>query len=85
MKSQTITMLGTGLIADFYTMSLNHHRGRDTVGTVYSRSQERADAFGDRWGILNRTTSMREAIEDPTTSVVVVALPNHLHEEVIGM
>lgn len=85
MKSQTITMLGTGLIGDFYTMSLHHHRGRDRVGTVYSRSQERADAFGDRWGIPNRTTSMREAIEDPTTSVVVVALPNHLHEEVIGM
>jgi predicted dehydrogenase len=85
LESQTITMLGTGLIGDFYAMSLHHHRSRDRVGTVYSRSQERADAFGDRWDIPNRTTSMRDAIEDPTTSVVIVALPNHLHEEVIGM
>ena len=84
-ESQTITMLGTGLIGDFYTMSLHHHRGRDRVGTVYSRSQERADAFGDRWDIPNRTTSIQKAIEDPSTSVVVVALPNHLHEEVISM
>lgn len=78
-------MLGTGLIGDFYTMSLHHQRSRDRVGTVYSRSQERADAFGDRWGIENRTTSMKDAIGDPTTSVVVVALPNQLHEEAIRM
>jgi predicted dehydrogenase len=84
-KSQKITMLGTGLIGDFYTMSLHHQRSRDRVGTVYSRSQERADAFGDRWGIENRTTSMKDAIGDPTTSVVVVALPNQLHEEAIRM
>lgn len=85
MESQSIAMLGTGLIGDFYTMTLNHHRGRDKVGTVYSRTQERANAFGDRWDIPNRTTSIRDAIEDPTTSVVVVALPNHLHEDAIRM
>ncbi|MDK1010532.1 MAG: Gfo/Idh/MocA family oxidoreductase [Actinomycetota bacterium] len=85
MESQTITMLGTGLIGDFYTTSLHHLRGRDRVGAVYSRSHERADTFGDRWGIPNRTTSIEEAIGDPTTTVVVVALPNHLHEEVVRM
>ena len=36
-----IAMLGTGLIGDFYTMTLHGQRGRDRVGVVYSRTEER--------------------------------------------
>ena len=85
MKAHSVTMLGTGLIGDFYTMTLHGQRNRDRVGVVYSRTQERADAFGDRWDIPNRVTDMEEAINHPDTDVVVVALPNHLHEEAIAM
>ena len=37
-QAHSITMLGTGLIGDFYTMTLHGQRGRDRVQVVYSRS-----------------------------------------------
>jgi len=40
-----IAMLGTGLIGDFYTMSLHSGRSRDRVAVVYSRTSERGEAF----------------------------------------
>ena len=83
MKSHRITMLGTGLIADFYTMTLHGQRNRDSVSVVYSRSEERGDAFAKRWNIPNYTTSLEDAINHPDTDVVIVALPNHMHEEAI--
>jgi predicted dehydrogenase len=85
MKSHKITMLGTGLIGDFYTATLHTGRSRDQVEVVYSRTVERGEAFKQRWGIPVATTSMEEAINHPDTDVVVVGLPNHLHEEAIGM
>ena len=85
MQSHAITMLGTGLIGDFYTMTLHGQRNRDSVAVAYSRSPERGAAFAERWNIPNHTTSMEEAINHPDTDVVVVALPNFLHEEAITM
>ena len=85
MKSHRITMLGTGLIADFYTKTLHGQRNRDSVAVVYSRSLERGETFANRWEIPHHTTSMEEAINHPDTDVVVVALPNHMHEEAITM
>ncbi|HQY96743.1 MAG TPA: Gfo/Idh/MocA family oxidoreductase [Phycicoccus sp.] len=78
-----IAMLGTGLIGDFYTMTLLRGRGRDTVELVYSRTDERGVAFKERWGIPRHTTSIQEACSDPDIDTVVVGLPNHLHEEAI--
>jgi predicted dehydrogenase len=85
MQGRSITMLGTGLIGDFYTMSLHSQRSRDRVEVVYSRSDERGAAFAERWDIPRHTTSLEEAINDPATDVVVVGLPNFLHEEPIAM
>jgi predicted dehydrogenase len=78
-----ISMLGTGLIGMFYTMALHRHRGRDRVHIAYSRSGDRARTFAAEWGIAKHTTSLDEAIRDPETDVVIVALPNHLHEEAV--
>ena len=83
MQTHAITMFGTGLIGDFYTMTLHGQRGRDRVGVVYSRSEGRGKAFSERWGIPEITTDMAAAINHPETDVVVVALPNHLHEEAV--
>src|SRR5918997_1254097 len=85
MQQHSITMLGTGLIGDFYTMTLHGQRSRDAVRVVYSRSEERGRAFSERWGIPEQTTDLRTAIEHPETDVVVVGLPNYLHEEAVGM
>ena len=83
MKAHSITMLGSGLIGDFYTMTLHGQRGRDRVRVVYSRSEDRGAAFRQRWGIPESTTDMAAAISHPDTDVVIVALPNHLHEEAV--
>ena len=45
MNGHAITLLGTGLIGDFYTNTLHGQRGRDRVRVVYSRSAGRGDAF----------------------------------------
>jgi predicted dehydrogenase len=77
-------MLGTGLIGDFYTMTLHGQRGRDRVEVVYSRSEERGAAFRERWGVPASTTSVAEAVRHPEVDTVVVGLPNHLHEEAVA-
>ncbi|MEX2308830.1 MAG: Gfo/Idh/MocA family oxidoreductase [Pirellulales bacterium] len=78
-----ISMLGSGLIGMFYTMALHGHRGRDRVVVNYSRSADRARKLAEQWGIAKHTTNLQEAIRDPDADVVIVALPNHLHEEAV--
>ena len=74
-----IAMLGSGFIADFYTMSLHGQRNKDRVHVVYGRTQERLQTFCKRWNVPKSTTSMEEAIADPEVDVVIVSLPNNLH------
>lgn len=84
-QSHNVTMLGTGLIGMFYTMTLHGQRSRDRVGMVYSRTEERAKAFADDWNIPRYATNMAEAISDPDTDCVVIGLPNNLHEEAVRL
>ena len=84
MDGHRVAMLGTGLIGDFYTMTLNGRRWRDRVEVVYSRSVERGEAFRDRWGVAHATTSIAEAVEHPGVDTVVVGLPNHMHADAIA-
>ena len=79
-----VAMLGTGLIGDFYTMTLHGQRGRDRVQVVYSRSEERGAAFRERWGVPEATTSIEAAVGHPEVDTVVVGLPNHMHEEAVA-
>src|SRR4030095_9686249 len=82
--SHRVAMLGTGLIGDFYTMTLHGRRGRDRVQVVYSRPEERGSASRRRWDISESTTSIQEAVDHPEVDTVVVGLPNHLHEEAVA-
>jgi len=84
-KSHNVTMLGTGLIGMFYTMTLHGNRGRDRVLSVYSRSLDRAQAFAQEWGIPSATDDMAAAINDPATDTVVIGLPNHQHLEAVTL
>jgi predicted dehydrogenase len=52
---------------------------------VYSRTAERAQQFAADWQIPRWTTNMAEAINDPDTDVVVIGLPNNLHEEAVRL
>ncbi len=80
-EGHKLTMLGTGLIGMFYTMTLHRHRGIDRVQVVYSRTEERARTFAEEWDIPRWTTDLKAAIEDDETDGVVIGLPNDLHLE----
>lgn len=80
-----ISLLGTGLLGDFFAMSLHGHRRRDMIHNVCSIPEESAKTFAKKWNIPKYTTSIKESIEDPDTDIVVVALPNYLHKEAILM
>jgi predicted dehydrogenase len=85
MRQHNVSLLGTGLIGDFYAMTLHAQRSRDHVRIVYSRTVERGKALRDRWDIPESTTDLQAAIEHPDTDTVIVGLPNFLHERVVGM
>ena len=78
-----ITMLGTGFIADFYTLTIHNQRGPEQVHMVYSRSEERAKGFQDKWGVPNGSTSLKKAINSSETDTVIIGLPNNRHEEAV--
>ena len=80
-----LTMLGTGLIGMFYTMTMHGQRGRDRVQVVYSRTADRARAFAAQWDIPTYTDDLKAAIEDPGTDTVVIGLPNHMHVECVRL
>lgn len=75
-----ITMLGTGLIGRFYTISLQRLPGIE-VGMVCASSEEEVRAFATEFGIPRWSTRIEEAINDPETDTVVIGLPNFLHKE----
>ncbi len=80
-----ISLLGTGLIGSFYTMSLLTQRRKDTIQHVCSVPESSAKEFATRWNIPKYTDDMKIAIEDPETEIVIVALPNNLHKKAILM
>jgi predicted dehydrogenase len=78
-----LAMLGSGFIGRFYTETLHAQRSRDRVHLVYSRSADRGSAFAREFGIPHATTDLEAAVNHPEVDVVVVGLPNHLHEAAI--
>lgn len=84
-KAHGVTMLGTGLIGLFYTMTLHAQRKRDRVKVVYGRDEQRAKNFANEWKIPQATTNLAQAINDADTDCVVIGLPNHVHEEAVTL
>ncbi len=78
-----IAMLGSGFIARFYTETLLAQRRLDKVTVVYSRNESNASRFAKDYGLEQYCTSMVEAINYLGVDVVVISLPNHLHEEAV--
>lgn len=80
-----ISLLGSGLIGMFYTMTLHKFQSRHRVINVFSRSAERAKQFAADWGIPKHSTDMKAVIEDPETDTVIIGLPNNLHLQAVEM
>lgn len=78
-----IAMLGAGFIGRFYSDALHGQRNRDHVSIVYSRTEKSAQKFAEDYGVKYWTTSMEEAIHHRETEVVLISLPNNLHEKAV--
>lgn len=78
-----IAMIGSGFNADFYATSLYGNRGRDEITINYSRTETTAKKFASKWKVPNYTTDLEEAIHHSPVDVVVVTVPNHMHEPAV--
>jgi len=82
-NGHNITLLGTGLIGTFYTMTIHGIRGCDRIQTVCSVPLESAQKFAADWDIPRATDNLDDAINDPDTDLVIVGLPNYLHKDAV--
>lgn len=48
---------------------------------VYSKREEKAKDFAERFGFERYYTDWKKAVNDPDVSVVILALPNHEHRD----
>lgn len=76
-------MLGSGFIARFYAEALHAQRRKDRITSVYSRNQDHAKRFAEDYGLAYHTDNMADAINREDTDVVLISLPNHLHEAAV--
>jgi predicted dehydrogenase len=85
LQSHKISMLGTGLIGTFYTMTLHGLRSRDRVHHIFSLEENDAREFAKKWEIPNWTNNLEKAIWDSETDVVVIGIPNDVHQKAVLM
>ena len=78
MRTVRIGLLGSGFVADFYMDGLRDVPGTEVVAN-YSRSEERANDFGRRYGVPRQYTTVEDLCNDRDVELVVIGLPNHLH------
>jgi predicted dehydrogenase len=76
-----IGMLGSGFIGEFHTDGLRYIPDV-RVAANYGAGSERREAFAERYG-SRPYDSIDDVCADPDVDLVVVSLPNHLHEEAV--
>lgn len=72
-------ILGTGDIAHQFALGLRQVRGAELVA-IGSRDRQRAEAFGEQFGVPHRFEGYGRLVEDPAVDVVYVATPHNTHE-----
>lgn len=80
-----IAMLGAGFIARFYAASLHAQRRKDYIFTVCSRNIANAKSFADDYHLQHFTDNMEDAVNHPEVDVVIISLPNYLHETAVAI
>jgi len=73
-------ILSTGAMARTFARNLKLAQGAE-LAAVASRTQEKADAFGDEFSISNRYEGYAQLVADPAVDVVYIATPNSMHKE----
>jgi predicted dehydrogenase len=71
---------GTGVIANSFASDIQF-TGNAVLAAVYSRSQDKADSFAERFGGIARHSSIDAFAADPEIDAVYVASPNAVHLE----
>lgn len=74
-------ILSTGVIARSFADTCVKMGDEVCLYAVASRSQEKADAFADAYGIEKRYDSYEALAADPDVDIVYVATPHSRHEE----
>ncbi len=73
-------ILGPGSIAHQFAAGLQTTAGANLLA-VGSRSQEKADAFADQFGVPNRYASYEALAADPDVHAIYIATPHPAHKE----
>lgn len=73
-------ILGTGKIANLFTLSVQAHT-RQNIAAVASRDFEKARSFAASHGVENAYGSYETLVSDPSLDVIYVASPHTLHRE----
>jgi predicted dehydrogenase len=79
-----IAMLGSGFIARFYADSLQAQRAKDKLISVYSRNIDKAKKFAEDYQLSFFLDDMDEVVSRKDVDVVVISLPNNLHEAAVA-
>jgi predicted dehydrogenase len=74
-----LAILGSGFISRFYADSLVAQRRKDTIVSVYSRTEDNARKFADDYGVPHFTTSIKECVSHPEVEAVIIGLSNDMH------
>jgi len=74
-----ICMVGYGMMGAWHTDALK--KTDATLHTLVGRRPEAAREFADKYGYRTWTTSLDEALSDPSIDIVVLATPSEQHEE----
>ena len=78
-----IAMLGSGFIARFYADALIAQRAKDSLISVYSRNIEKAKKFAEDYKLSFFSDDMAEVVGRKDVDVVIISLPNNLHEAAV--
>ena len=68
---------GCGVIANELAQAMEK-RGQKLYGVV-NRTQEKAVAFAEKYGVQNVFTSFEEICEDPAVDIIYISTPHNTH------
>jgi predicted dehydrogenase len=78
-----LAILGSGFISRFYADALVAQRRKDSIVSVYSRTEENAKKFSTDYNVPHFCTSIQECVERADVDAVIIGLSNDMHLEAV--
>lgn len=78
-----LAILGSGFISRFYADSLVAQRRKDTIVSVYSRTEANAKEFAADYKVPHYSTSIKKCVEHKEVDTVIIGLSNDMHLEAV--